>query len=219
MIKTRFRSWSCPLTSGTSLLPLLLLATIAAAQDQGNPTAAATAPSAKSATVASEKHLERQRAFAKMRMRQDERRFSRSDVAKAEELYEAANGNWQGEAARESLKTMLQRYPELNRTGCAVLNVAQASTGDERERLLRLAVEKHGDCFYRTGVQVGGMARYLLAHAYRSGGKSGEAEKLLEEIRKNYPEAVTHDGRLLAAVLREEGTSGKQSVPATQPGE
>ena len=57
--------------------------------------------------------------------------------------------------ATESLQTMIKKYPDINRTGCATLYVAQKSQGDERAGYLQECIEKFNDCFYGDGVQVG----------------------------------------------------------------
>jgi hypothetical protein len=160
-----------------------------------------------------------QRAWFKTRMQQDRRRYSREAVSDADAAYaELAAKQWRGAEAAGVLRTMLEKFPELNRTGCAVLNYAiSAETDDEREQYLRRAVDKHSDCFYEDGVQVGGMARYLLGHHYRAHGKTAEADKLFDEIRAHFPEALTHARERLVAVIDAEGRSGKQSVPATLP--
>jgi TolA-binding protein len=190
----------------------------ASARPAGAQTGPATAK-AESGTAATEKQRERQRQFAKARMRQDTRRFSKEQVAQAEELYQVANRNWRSEEAAKSLKTMIEKFPEMNRTGCAVLYLGQWSSGKQREEYLKRAVEKHSDCYYGNGVQVGGFARYLLGHYYGETGKTADAENLFDEIRKNYPEAITHRGDLLVAVLREEAKGTTKPNTATQPTE
>jgi len=184
------------------------------------PAAAQAGPATSKAegnVAATEKQRERQRQFAKARMRQDTRRFSKDQVAEAEDLYQVANKNWRSPEAAASLKTMIEKFPEMNRTGCAVLYLGQWSSGDEREQYLKRAVEKHSDCYYGNGTQVGGFARYLLGHYYREQGKTAEADKLFDEIRKNYPEAITHRGDLLVAVLREEAKGTTKPSTTTQP--
>ncbi len=52
---------------------------------------------------------------------------------------------------------MIKKYPDINRTGCAVLYVAQKSQGDARTQYLQTCIEKFNDCFYGDGVQVGSM--------------------------------------------------------------
>ncbi|HEV2294299.1 MAG TPA: hypothetical protein VGR35_10605 [Tepidisphaeraceae bacterium] len=190
---------------------LTILTSAAAAQE-----APATQPQP-SSTAASEQHLERQRAFAKARIRQDNRRFPQEQVDAAEALYQIASKNWRSDEARASVKTLIAKYPELNRTGCAVLNLGQWCTGAERERYLKRAAEEYGDCFYRNGVQIGAYARYLLGHHYREQGKTADAERIFDEIRKSYPEAITPSGEVLVAVLREEAKGTRKPDTTTQP--
>ncbi|MGB7160745.1 MAG: hypothetical protein WBD40_21960 [Tepidisphaeraceae bacterium] len=173
----------------------------------------ASAPTSKSdsPTAAPAAQRDRQRNLARARMRKDSAKYSRDQIAEAEALYQVANKNWRSDEARASLKTMIEKFPDLNRTGCAVLYLAQWSRGDEREQLLKQAIEKYGDCYYGNGVQVGAFARYLLGHHYRDQGKAAEADKSFEEIRKGYAEAITHGGDSLVAVMQED------LAPTTQP--
>lgn len=194
-------------------------ATTQPAATQAQPATTSSTTKSDSGTAATEPQRDRQRAFAKSRMRQDNRRNSKDDIAEAEALYQVANKNWRSAEARASLETLIEKFPELNRTGCAVLYLGQWSSGEQREQLLTRAVEKHSDCFYGNGVQVGGFARYLLGHYYREQGKTAEAKTLFDEIRKNYPEAITHSGQSIAAILDKEGASGTQTAPATQAAE
>ena len=210
---TQLPSPSASLTGRAAASMLLILIVVTPVLGESGPTTS----KAESVTAATEKQRERQRQFAKGRTRQDNRRFSKDDVARAEDLYRLASKDWQSPEAAASIKTMIEKFPELNRTGCAVLYLGQWSRGDDREQYLKLAIEKHGDCFYGDGVQVGGFARYLLGHHYREQGKTAEADRLFDEIRKNYPEAITHRGDLLVAVLREEAKGTVKPDTTTQP--
>ena len=58
-----------------------------------------------------------------------------------------------------------------------------------------------GDCYYGSGVQVGAYARPYLAYYYKEIGKEKESKVLFDEIRKDYPDAVNHKGKLLIDML------------------
>jgi TolA-binding protein len=175
--------------------------------------AAAPAPTSKAAsersdsTAATPEQLKREKGNASARMQQDRRRFPRQDISDAEALYQVANKNWRSAEAKESLQNMIDKYPQFNRTGCGILYLGQMSEGDARIKYLIEAVEKHSDCYYMNGVQVGAFGRYLLAHTYLDQGKNAEAQKLFDEIRKDYRNAVTHRGDSLIAVMNAEGKS------------
>ena len=139
---------------------------------------------------------------ARARMRQDARKHSSEEIGSAEELYQVANKNWRTEQARQSLQQMVEKFPDVNRTGCAVLYLGQMSVGEERERLLTDAMEKYGDCYYGNGVNVGAYARFLLAHYYKDNGEADKAKKLFNEIRTKYADAVDHGGRSLLAQVQ-----------------
>jgi TolA-binding protein len=146
-------------------------------------------------------------------MRADAAKFSADDLRAAEALYQVANKNWRTDEARQSLETMIEKYPDLNRTGCAVLYLGQMSEGADRERYLTRAVEKHGDCFYGDGVQVGAYGRYLLALYHRDNGRADQAAALFNEILEKYPTAVTHRGEPLATIV----TAEMAVMPTTRP--
>ena len=120
-----------------------------------------------------------------------------------------ANENWGTQEAQDSLKTLVQKYKKANRTGCAILYLGQMSVGDEAIAYLRRAIANHGDCFYGDGVQVGAFARFFLGKVYRANGNAEKAAMLFAEIRKDYPEAIDHNGRLLIEQLPPAGTEGR----------
>jgi hypothetical protein len=67
----------------------------------------------------------KQQAKAHERMRQDTKMFSAEDLREIESLYQVANQKWQTQEARDSLKTLTEKYEEANRTGCAILYLGQ----------------------------------------------------------------------------------------------
>lgn len=131
------------------------------------------------------------------RMQKDLDKYSREQLREIEQLYQVANQNWKTQEAQDSLKKLIEQYGDANRTGCAVLYLGQMSEGQQREEYLKRAYEKHGDCMYGDGVQVGAYARYLLANEYARQGKRADAQRLFDEIKKNYPDAVDHQGKPL----------------------
>lgn len=134
--------------------------------------------------------------FAK-RFAQDQQKYSQDQLREAEQLYQVANQKWGTPEAISSLQAMISKYPDLDRTGCAVLYLADLSKGADRARYLQDCVVKYNDCFYGDGVQVGAYARFLLAQDYKNNGDTGKAAALLREIKSNYPDAVDHRGNLL----------------------
>ena len=135
-------------------------------------------------------------------MAADQAKYSKDQLRKAEQLYQAANQKWGSPESEVSLKTLIQKYPDINRTGCAVLYVAQKSKGEARASYFRECIEKYNDCFYGDGVQVGVYARFLWALDYRGEGDAGKADALIEEIRSKYPLAVDHSGKPLLDGLK-----------------
>ena len=124
--------------------------------------------------------------------------YGKETAREIERIYQTyAQGN---EVESEELKTLLEKYSDANRTGCAVMYAGQRA-GKEDEKWFRLAIEKSSDCYYGDGVCVGAYARWYLAGLYKELGKTEEAEKLISEIKALYPDAVNHRGRPLAVSL------------------
>jgi len=143
--------------------------------------------------------VKQQQARARERMMADADIFQRADLQIIEKLYQTANKDWRSEEARKSLKLLVERYPNANRTGCALLYLGQMSEGDEQLGYLTQAIERHGDCYYGNGVQVGPYATLYLAMRHVKDGNQKEAEKLFKEIRTNHPDAIDHKGQLLTS--------------------
>ena len=137
------------------------------------------------------------------RTAQDSGKYTPAQLNNAEQLYQVANQKWGTPEAKESLQTMIQKFPDINRTGCAVLYLAQMSQGDERAQHLQDCIDKYNDCFYGDGVQVGAYARFLLAKDYKSQGDTSKAKALFNEIKANYAGAIDHNANLLVDILPE----------------
>lgn len=142
-----------------------------------------------------------QQQKARERMAKDLDVYSAAELREIESLYQVANQKWRTQQGKDSLKLLVEKYDRSNRTGCALLYLGQMSTGDEREEYLEEAMEDFSDCYYGNGVQVGAYARYLLAYHYKETGEEDDAKDLLEEIKKDYPDAVTHKGELLVDLI------------------
>jgi hypothetical protein len=139
------------------------------------------------------------------KMTEDQRKYTREQLREAEQLYQIANQKWGSPEASQSLQTMIKKYPNINRTGCATLYVAQKSEGDERARYLQDCIEKYNDSFYGDGVQVGVYARFLLAADYQSKDDDKKARALYDEIKTKYADAVDHSGKLLVRSIEIQG--------------
>lgn len=142
-----------------------------------------------------------QRALARERMLLDAEFMSRHDLNTAEKAYQTANGKWASEEGRKTLTLLMEKYPRANRTGCAVLAMAQASEGDEQVRLLKEAIGKYGSSYYQNGVNVGSYARLYLGMRYKKDGNDEGAAGLFEELRTTYHDAIDHKGQLLTSHL------------------
>jgi hypothetical protein len=143
----------------------------------------------------------KQQAKARERMRRDSGAFSQQELSEIETLYQVANKKWQSPEAQDSLKTLVRKYKKANRTGCAILYLGQMSKGDEQIAYLKQAIGDHSDCFYGDGAQVGALARLFLGKIYLDSANAEKAKTLFDEIRKNYPDAIDHNGNPLVEEL------------------
>ena len=112
-----------------------------------------------------------------------------------------ANRNWRSAEAKESLEKLVSMYSNANRTGCAVLYLGRMSTGEDREKYLRQAIDKHGDCCYGDGTMVGAYATFCLAGHLAETGRKDEAAALYRVVRERYPEAIEHSGKRLVDLI------------------
>ena len=131
------------------------------------------------------------REKVKLRYDKDVAEYGKSAMREIERLYRSFSKS--GDAA--TLDELLKRFPKACRTGCAVMYAGQRAKGDEAVKWFKRAIVDHGDCYYGDGACVGAYARLYLVSIYAKQGKTSEAEKLKDEIRTQFPDAVTHKGR------------------------
>jgi len=144
------------------------------------------------------------RARFEERLHQDRTKYTQEQLNEAEKLYQVANQKWGSPEATESLQKMIKDFPDVNRTGCAALYLAQSSKGDEQIKNLKDCIEKYNDCMYGDGVQVGAYARFLLIQQYQQQYDAEKAEALENELKTRFPDAVDHGGNLLIDSLKKE---------------
>lgn len=138
---------------------------------------------------------------ARARMARDRQTHSADQLAEAERLYQTANQNWRSPEAKAALEQMIAKFPDVNRTGCALVYLGQFAEGEAKETHLKAAIEHHADSFYGDGVQVGPYAKLLLAHHYIETDRRAEAEPLIASLKTEHADAIDHRGRLLVEQL------------------
>lgn len=146
-----------------------------------------------------ERRQELRRRFV-LRNAKDKETYGEEVFREIERIYQAYASSSEVETAE--LGILLEKYPDANRAGCAVMYAGQRAKLDG-EKWFRLAIKKSSDCYYGDGVCVGAYARYCLACLCEQCGKSEEAKKLIAEIKSLYPDAVTHRGQLLAEIIKD----------------
>jgi len=166
-----------------------------------------------------EQRKARLKRMFEQRAARDKQIYTEQELSDIEQIYLVANKDWDSSQAQENLEKLVARYENANRTGCAVLYLGQMSQGAQKERYLKRAIEKHGDCMYGDGVQVGAFSMYQLGLYYQENGKEEDARKLFREMRQKFPDAVDHKGQLLAGLIRGDAPAGqaeKSSVVAVK---
>jgi hypothetical protein len=138
---------------------------------------------------------------AQNRMQMDAKKYTTTQLQEIEKLYQVANKQYGTPAAKESLQTLVTTYKNANRTGCAVLYLAQMSKGKEKETYLLQAIEDFSDCWYGDGVQVGPYARFQLGLHYMETNKKDDAKKMFDRLKLSYPTSLDHQGKKLIDLI------------------
>src|SRR6188508_1109495 len=81
--------------------------------------------------------IEALRARAQERMRGDRAFYSREQFQDIEALYQEANRDLRAPDAKQKLQALVEKYPAANRSGCAILYLAQLSQGEEAAKYLK----------------------------------------------------------------------------------
>jgi TolA-binding protein len=141
------------------------------------------------------------------RTRLDSTWYTAKEMEDIEALYQAGHyhdgqsANRDMPSAIENHKRLIAKYPRANRAGCALLDLAGWVKPPESDEYLKRAIAEYSDSYFGNGVSVGAYGRYRLAYQYKRDHKDGEAAVLVDEIRKNYPDAVADDGGPLESYL------------------
>jgi hypothetical protein len=170
------------------------------------PLVAQLPPVAADSGVTHAARVEALRAKAKEQIQQDRLLYSESQIQDLEARYQSAHQDAFPMLLRRDagpiLVDLIAAYPKSNRSGCAVLKLARLASGkEERERYLKEGIATHSGAWCESGVQVGALARALLAVQYAGSGKLDEAERLAKELLTLFPGAIDESGAPLDDVL------------------
>lgn len=160
---------------------------------------------AKESKILAKKTVWMQKQKAKERMKLDKKLYSNEELFEIEELYMGVKYEQDMGIAEKNLKLLMTKFSQANRTGCALLYYTQRCGGKKKAKNLIKAIRLYSDCFYADGVQVGALARYLLARYYDRLNKTEKANKLYLSLRDEYPDAVDHLGSLLSSKINYHG--------------
>lgn len=137
---------------------------------------------------------------ARIRARQDLQYYKPEELEQIETLYRSWSTQ-KGDDQKAVALTLQQKYPKANRTGCAMLYLAQGSLGEPQIELLKQVIRDYSDCYYFDSVQVGPYARLILGSLLEKSGRHTEAAACFDELKKLYPDAIDHNGKPLSADL------------------
>jgi len=137
---------------------------------------------------------------ARLRAREDLKNYRPEELEQIEKLYQSFSTQ-KGDDQKAIALTLLQKYPKANRTGCAMLYLAQISSGESQIELLKQVIRDYSDCWYFNGVQVGAYARFILGSLLEKDGRHAEAVACFDELIRLYPDAIGHNGKPLSADL------------------
>ena len=132
----------------------------------------------------------------------DMRNYSKHENDEIESLYQAMYKLKDPEKTK-NLKKLIAKYPKANRSGCATLYLAYCIKGNSQENALLEVIRKYGRCYYGDGVNVGACAKYFLARFYIKSGNTDKVKSMLEDLKKNYPTAISHNRKSLVLLVEE----------------
>ncbi len=137
---------------------------------------------------------------ARLRGREDLKNYKPEELEQIEKLYQSW-GAKNGDDQKAVALTLEQKFPKANRTGCAMLYLAQISSGEPQIELLKQVIRDYSDCWYFDGVQVGAYARFILGSLLEKNDRHAEAVACFDELIRLYPDAIGHNGKPLSADL------------------
>lgn len=133
---------------------------------------------------------------------------SRDIVVKSEKLYKKGIQLWREDEIDEAIETLrevVDKYPETNRAGCALISIGKIYMGqsDYQEAIesFKEAIEKHPSSRYGEAI-VGAYACFYLGKCYIREERWDEAKKILNQLLEKYPESTDPVGRKLAPHVR-----------------
>jgi hypothetical protein len=153
-----------------------------------------------------EERVNELRVRAQERIRQERERYSEAEVQDIEARYSLAHASglpvpMLRRDAAPLLLELIAAYPESNRAGCAMVELAQLSAGDAREHYLKEAIARYSDAWFEKGVQVGAIARARLAIHYAYLNRFAEADQLTRQLVEQFPGAIDPSGAPLEDVV------------------
>ncbi len=143
------------------------------------------------------------KAKAKTAWATDQKKLGAKEFTEMEKEYQEINTNYKMPEVKDLLEKFIAKWKTGNRVGCATLYLAQKSSGETRETLLKKCAGEFSDTWYLDGTQVGGLGRLYLASHYKKTGKADETTKLVAELKKDFPAAQDHSRRRLVDQLAE----------------
>jgi len=156
--------------------------------------------------AAREQRIAALRATAQEQIAQERAIYSEQEMDDIAARYQAAHqtgglGVFFRTDATPLLLQLIADYPKSNRAGCAMLHLARQASGEDRERYLKRTIRDFSGMWCESGVQVGALARALLALHYAGLENYDEAERWAKELVRLFPGAIEESGAPLDDVV------------------
>lgn len=153
-------------------------------------------------TKSSKNNLEEKREAVRAKYAEENNKMTPEQINEAQQLHKTVVQFANTSEGKSALQQLMEKYPNTQRTATALYSAACQSAGEERIKLFRLAIDEYGDFYWAgKGATVGALSRYMLAKTYLGQGNKKEAAKLVDELRKNFPDAVWPNGEKMAPYL------------------
>ncbi len=136
-------------------------------------------------------------AFLK-RMKKDEVKLGDEVYQIIEDTYQKASSTSDTKEAEKLYKEIIRKYPSSNRAGCSAVMLVISNPDD---KLYKRCYTDFKDDIFGDGVQVAPYSKFLHANYLFSRGKEEEAAGLHNDVLKNYPKAIAHNGVYLRYMI------------------
>jgi len=141
-------------------------------------------------------------------VQRDQQKYSPEELAEIEDLYQQGNDAIESAAGEERLRTLIERYPDSNRAGCASMNLGAVYLNggllEEAQQHLEMLVEQQNSAVFESGEAVLPKALLNLAMLHHERGESRAALDAWRRVLTEHPEARDAQGVAYARLVEEQ---------------